>query len=146
MKNIAVVGMGYVGLGVGIMLATKHNVTILDVDDGRVEMLNNKKSPIKDSLIEEYLENKKLSLKATTDKKEAYELADIIIIAVPTNYDEETNQFDTHIVESVVNEALAYNKNACIVIKSTIPIGYTKKLRESLTEQGFKNPNIIFSP
>ena len=146
MKNIAVIGMGYVGLGVGIMLATKHNVTILDVDDGKVEMLNNKKSPIKDLLIEEYLENKNLLLKATTDKKEAYELADIIIIAVPTNYDEETNQFDTHIVESVVNEALAYNKNACIVIKSTIPIGYTKKLRESLTEQGFKNPNIIFSP
>lgn len=146
MKNIAVVGMGYVGLGVGIMLATKHNVTILDVAAEKVEMLNNKKSPIKDLLIEEYLENKNLLLKATTDKKEAYELADIIIIAVPTNYDEETNQFDTHIVESVVNEALAYNKNACIVIKSTIPIGYTKKLRESLTEQGFKNPNIIFSP
>ena len=145
-QKITVVGIGYVGLGVGIMLSTRHDVTMLDVDQKKVDMINERKSPIKDELISQYLEKKKLSMRATTDSKAAYDGPDFIIVAVPTNYDEETKHFDTRILENVVNEAIGGNQNATIVIKSTIPVGYTKGLRERLSEQGFRNPKVIFSP
>ena len=145
-QRITVVGIGYVGLGVGIMLSTRHDVTMLDVDQKKVDMINERKSPIKDELINQYLLKRKLSLRATTDKKIAYDGPDFIIIAVPTNYDEIARKFDTRTLENVVNEAIGGNQNATIVIKSTIPVGYTKGLRERLSEQGFRNPKVIFSP
>ena len=145
-QRITVVGIGYVGLGVGIMLSTRHDVTMLDVDQKKVDMINERKSPIKDELISQYLSKRKLSLRATTDKKIAYDGPDFIIIAVPTNYDEIARKFDTRILENVVNEAIGGNQNATIVIKSTIPVGYTRGLRERLSEQGFRNPKVIFSP
>ena len=146
-QKITVVGIGYVGLGVGVMLATKNDVTMLDVDQKKVDMINAKKCPIKDAMLEDYIANKKdVSLGATTDQEEAYRNAEFIIVAVPTNYDEEKKEFDTHIVENVVNEAIGKNQNACIVIKSTIPVGYTKGLRERLAYQNFKNSKVIFSP
>lgn len=145
-QRITVVGIGYVGLGVGIMLSTRHDVTMLDVDKKKVDMINERKSPIKDELISQYLSKRKLSLRATTDKKIAYDGSDFIIIAVPTNYDEITRKFDTSILENVVNEAIGGNQNATIVIKSTVPVGYTRGLRERLSEQGFRNPKVIFSP
>jgi len=145
-QKITVVGIGYVGLGVGVMLSTRHDVTMLDVDQNKVDMINERKSPIKDELISQYLSKRKLSLRATTDKKIAYDGPDFIIIAVPTNYDENARKFDTRILENVVNEAIGGNQNATIVIKSTIPVGYTKVLRERLSEQGFRNSKVIFSP
>ena len=145
-QKVTVVGIGYVGLGVGVMLSTRHDVTMLDVDQNKVDMINERKSPIKDELISQYLSKRKLSLRATTDKKIAYDGTDCIIIAVPTNYDEIARKFDTRILENVVNEAIGGNQNATIVIKSTIPVGYTKGLRERLSEQGFRNPKVIFSP
>ena len=145
-QKVTVVGIGYVGLGVGVMLSTRHDVTMLDVDQNKVDMINERKSPIKDELISQYLSKRKLSLRATTDKKIAYDGPDFIIIAVPTNYDEIARKFDTRILENVVNEAIGGNQNATIVIKSTIPVGYTKGLRERLSEQGFRNPKVIFSP
>ena len=144
--KITVVGIGYVGLGVGIMLATKFDVTMFDVDQKKVDLINSKTSPIKDVLIEDYLKNKQLYLTATTDSDQAYKDADFVIVAVPTNYDEEKKEFDTHIVENVVNEAIGKNQNAIIVIKSTIPVGYTKGLRERLVSQGFTKPKVMFSP
>ena len=145
-QKVTVVGIGYVGLGVGVMLSTEHDVTMLDVDQRKVNLLNEKKSPIKDKEIENYLSTHNLSLLATTDEEVAYRNADFIIVAVPTNYDEEKKEFDTHIVENVVNMAIGKNQNACIVIKSTIPVGYTKGLRERLAYQNFKNSKVIFSP
>lgn len=145
-QKITVVGIGYVGLGVGVMLSTRHDVTMLDVCQWKVDYLNKRESPIKDKMIEAYLESKPLNLKATTDWKEAYEGADMIIVAVPTNYDEERKEFDTHIVENVVNQAIGANQNACIVIKSTVPMGYTAGLRERLEKQGFKDAKVLFSP
>lgn len=145
-QKVTVVGIGYVGLGVGVMLSTEHDVTMLDVDREKVNLLNERKSPIKDKEIEEYLSTRILSLSATTDEEVAYRNADFIIVAVPTNYDEEKKEFDTHIVENVVNMAIGKNQNACIVIKSTIPVGYTKGLRERLAHQNFKNSKVIFSP
>ncbi len=145
-QKVTVVGIGYVGLGVGVMLSTRHDVTMLDVDQNKVDMINERKSPIKDELISQYLSKRKLSLRATTDKKIAYDGPDFIIIAVPTNYDEIARKFDTRILENVVNEAIGGSQNATIVIKSTIPVGYTRGLRERLSEQGFRNPKVIFSP
>lgn len=144
-QNITVVGIGYVGLGVGVMLSTEHNVTMLDVDQRKVDMLRLRKSPIKEDMIAKYLQ-KQIKLSATTDIHEAYPNADLIIVAVPTNYDEERHEFDTHIVENVINEAIGLNQNAVIVIKSTIPVGYTKGLRERLEQQGFHNAKVLFSP
>ena len=144
-QKVTVVGIGYVGLGVGVMLSTRHDVTMLDVDQKKVDLINEHKSPIKDEMISYYLSKKDVSIKATTDKDAAYEGADFIIVAVPTNYDEYAQKFDTHIVENVVNEAIS-NRNACIVIKSTIPVGYTKGLIERLEYQGFSRPKVIFSP
>lgn len=146
-QKITVVGIGYVGLGVGVMLSTRHDVTMLDVDQEKVDMINERKSPLKETMIEDYLKNKMdVSIWATTDKRGAYEKADFIIVAVPTNYDEEAKKFDTRIVENVVNEAIGQNQNAIIVIKSTIPVGYTAGLIERLEKQGFKKPKVLFSP
>lgn len=146
-QKITVVGIGYVGLGVGVMLSTSHDVTMLDVDQKKVDLINGRKSPIKDEMISRYLSAKEgISISATTDSRIAYDGADFIIVAVPTNYDEETKKFDTRIVENVVNEAIGHNQNAVIVIKSTIPVGYTAGLIERLEGQGFKSPKVLFSP
>ena len=146
-QKITVVGIGYVGLGVGVMLSTRHDVTMLDVDQKKVDLINGRKSPIKDEMISRYLGAKEgVSISATADSRIAYDGADFIIVAVPTNYNEETKKFDTRIVENVVNEAIGHNQNAVIVIKSTIPVGYTAGLIERLEGQGFKNPKVLFSP
>lgn len=146
-QKITVVGIGYVGLGVGVMLSTRHDVTMLDVDQKKVNLINGRKSPIKDEMISRYLGTKEsISISATTDSRIAYDGADFIIVAVPANYDEEMKKFDTRIVENAVNEAIGHNQNAAIVIKSTIPVGYTAGLIERLEEQGFKNPKVLFSP
>jgi len=139
--NIAVAGTGYVGLSLAILLAQHNDVTAVDVIPAKVELLNNKKSPIVDKEIEEYLATKPLSLTATLDGDSAYKAADYIIIATPTNYDPDKNYFDTSAVESVIKQVLRVNKNAGIVIKSTIPVGYTESMRKKYNAE-----NIIFSP
>ena len=139
--KITVAGTGYVGLSMAILLSQHHQVTATDIIPAKVKMINEKKSPISDKEIEEYLSSKALNLKATLDMKEAYSGADFVVIAVPTNYDEEKNFFDTSAVEKAIDSVINYNPDAIIVIKSTIPIGYTEALRE---KTGCKN--IIFSP
>lgn len=138
--RIAVAGTGYVGLANSILLAQNNEVYAVDVVEEKVNLINNKKSPIVDAEIEDYLANKELNLTATTDAELAYKDAEIIVIATPTNYDEEKNYFDTSSIESVLNIITKINTDAVIVIKSTIPVGYTKSIRER-----FGN-NIIFSP
>lgn len=139
--KIAVIGTGYVGLSISMLLAQHNEVVALDVVPEKVEKLKNKISPIEDAYIQDYLSNKNLNFKATLDKKEAYKNADFVVIATPTNYDEKANYFDTSSVESVIKDALEFTKNATIVIKSTIPVGYTKEIN-----QKFGTNNIIFSP
>lgn len=139
--KIAVVGVGYVGLSNAVLLAQHNEVLAVDVLKERVDMINARKSPIVDREIEDYLKNKPLNLRASTDGKAFYAQADYIIIATPTNYDPETNYFNTSSVESVIEDALAAKTKACIVIKSTIPVGYTVGIRK---KYGFAN--IIFSP
>ena len=139
--RIAVAGTGYVGLSLAVLLAQHHQVTALDIVPEKVEMINNKKSPIQDEYIEKYLAEKELDLTATLDAKEAYSDADFVVIAAPTNYDSKKNFFDTSAVEAVIKLVIEYNPEAIMVIKSTIPVGYTASVREK-----FHCDNIIFSP
>lgn len=139
--KIAVAGTGYVGLSLAVLLAQHHQVTAVDIVPEKVELINNKKSPIQDDYIEKYLTEKDLDLVATLDAESAYRQADFVIIATPTNYDSTKNFFDTSSVEAVIRLVMKYNPDAIMVIKSTIPVGYTKAIRE---KTGSKN--IIFSP
>lgn len=140
-KKIAVAGTGYVGLSLATLLAQHNKVVAVDVVQEKVDLINNHKSPIQDNEIEDFLANKKLDLVATTDGKSAYKDADLIIIATPTNYDPKLNFFDTKFVEQVVELVLEVNPNAIMIIKSTIPVGYTKSVREK-----YNTKNIIFAP
>lgn len=139
--KIVVVGTGYVGLSMAVLLSQHHRVIAVDIIEERVEMINNKKSPFQDSYIEEYMVERELNLTATLDVKMAYSDADFIVIAVSTNYDNRTKQFDTSILDKVISQVMEYNPAALIVIKSTTPVGYTKSVREKLGSK-----NIIFSP
>ena len=139
--TIAVAGTGYVGLSIATLLSQHHKVYAVDIVPEKVELINNRKSPIQDEYIEKYLAEKELDLTATLDAKLAYSNADFVVIAAPTNYDSQKNFFDTSAVEAVIKLVMDYNPNAIMVIKSTIPVGYTKNIRE---KTGSKN--IIFSP
>lgn len=140
-KKIAVAGTGYVGLSIAILLSQHNQVTAVDIVPEKVEMINNHKSPIQDEYIEKYLAEKKLNLTATLNGELAYKDADFVIIAAPTNYDSKKNYFDTSAVENVIELVLKVNLNAIIVIKSTIPVGYTESIRKK-----YNSENIIFSP
>ena len=139
--KIAVAGTGYVGLSISVLLAQNNDVTAVDIIQSKVDMINNGISPIKDKEIEEYLSKGDLSLKATLDSKSAYKDADFIVVSTPTNYDDVKNYFDTSSVEAVIDEVISVNPDAIIVIKSTVPVGYTQSVIEK-----FSHNNIIFSP
>lgn len=139
--KIAIAGLGYVGLSNAILLAKNNEVVAYDIDTNKVEKIKNKKSPIEDSDVEFYLEHKKINLKATSDKNFAYKDADFIIIATPTDYDPETNYFNTQSIANVVKDVLAINPEAVMIIKSTVPVGFTKKIKQEVGTE-----NLIFSP
>ena len=144
--NISVAGTGYVGLSIATLLAQHNDVTCVDVVPERVDMVNNRKSPIQDDYIEDYLANKPLSLRATLGQEEGYRNADFVVIAAPTNYDSQKNFFDTSAVESVIDAVLKVNPDAVMVIKSTIPVGYTRSLYVKYQHLGVKRFNLLFSP
>ncbi|MGB4116679.1 MAG: nucleotide sugar dehydrogenase [Polaromonas sp.] len=139
--KITVVGAGYVGLSNAVLLAQHNEVVVIDIDSHKIELINQRQSPIADAEIEIYLKNKLLSLRATTDKLDAYTDANFVVIATPTDYDPNTNYFNTQSIESVVTDVLAINTKAFMIIKSTVPVGYTAKLRQLLDCE-----NLIFSP
>lgn len=139
--KITVVGSGYVGMSLAVLLAQHNDVNILDVDSARIDKINSRQSTVSDAQIEIFLAEKSLSLKATLDKDMAYRAADFIIVATPTNYDSVTNSFDTTSVDDVVKDALSLNRDALVVIKSTVPVGHTKLLQEK-----FETDRVIFSP
>ena len=139
--KIAVAGTGYVGLSMAVLLAQHNTVKAVDIVPQKVEMLNNRKSPIVDKEIEEYLATKKLDLEATTDGNSAYKDAELVIISTPTNYDEKKNYFDTSSVESVIRQVIAVNPDAVMIVKSTVPVGFTESVREE-----YSCDNILFSP
>lgn len=141
MMKIAVAGTGYVGMSLAVLLAQQNQVTAVDIVPEKVELINNRKSPIQDDYIEQYLREKKLNLTATLDGDAAYRDADFVIVAAPTNYDSKKNFFDTSAVEAVIRQVMAVNKDAIIVIKSTIPVGFTERIRQSTGSR-----RIIFSP
>lgn len=140
-KSITVVGAGYVGMSLAVLLAQENSVIVLDVDKHRVDRINSNKSTIGDKDIDDFLAKRKLSLKATLDKKFAYSNAEIVIVATPTNFDPESKKFDTSMVDSVVEDAILLNKTALVVIKSTIPVGHTKALQKK-----YNTDKVIFSP
>jgi UDPglucose 6-dehydrogenase len=144
--KVAVAGTGYVGLSIATLLSQHHHVTAVDVIPEKVEMLNNKKSPIQDDYIEKYLSEKDLNLHATLNGASAYKDADFIVIAAPTNYDPVKNFFDTHHIEDVIDLVLSVNPNAVMVIKSTIPVGYVRSLYVKYAQKGVEKLNLLFSP
>ena len=144
--KISVAGTGYVGMSIATLLAQHHEVTCVDVVPERVDLVNNRKSPIQDDYIEEYLTNKPLNLKATLDQETGYKNADFVVIAAPTNYDPKKNFFDTSHVEEVIDAVLKVNPDAVMVIKSTIPVGYTRGLYVRYAAKGVKKFNLLFSP
>ena len=144
--NISVAGTGYVGLSIATLLAQHNDVTAVDVVPERVDLVNHKKSPIQDDYIEDYLANKPLSLKATLDQEAGYRDAEFVVIAAPTNYDSQKNFFDTSAVEAVIDAVLKVNPDAVMVIKSTIPVGYTRSLYVKYQQKGVKKFNLLFSP
>jgi len=139
--NITIVGTGYVGLSISTLLSQKHKIITLDIDESKVELINNRKSPIEDKEIEDFFINKKLNLHATLNQELAYKESDYIVISTPTDYDTENNYFDTSSIESVLNDIKEINPNVPVIIKSTVPVGYTRTLR-----QKFNKENIYFSP
>ena len=139
--KIAVAGTGYVGLSIATLLAQHNQVTAVDIVAEKVELINKKRSPIQDEYIEKYLSDKELNLTATLDAESAYSDADFVVIAAPTNYDSKKNYFDTSAVEAVIDLVMKYNPNAVMIIKSTVPVGYTAAIREKMSSK-----NILFSP
>ena len=140
-KNIAIAGLGYVGLSNALALSVNHNVIAFDVDKNKIDLINRRESPFKEDEIKKFLRRDDISLKATYSKEEAFNGADVVLIATPTNYDEETNYFDTSSLKSVMQDVLSINQNVLILIRSTIPVGYIKEMRRELSYE-----RIIFAP